>query len=103
MLANFLRNSANFHWVLSYDSVPEILELYSGFPSLRVYTELYGAGLKKRNRITHPFRRNIISPNSRQSKKASRKREIELLRYLKLFILYHCIGTSIVILMVEEK
>ncbi len=31
MLANFLKNSANFHWVLSYDSVPEILELYSDF------------------------------------------------------------------------
>jgi DNA adenine methylase len=32
MLANFLRYSANFNWVLSYDSVPEILELYSDFP-----------------------------------------------------------------------
>ncbi len=32
MLANYLRYSANFNWVLSYDSVPEIIELYSDFP-----------------------------------------------------------------------
>jgi DNA adenine methylase len=32
MLANYLRCSAYFDWVLSYDNVPEILELYADFP-----------------------------------------------------------------------
>lgn len=31
MLANFLRYSATFDWVLSYDNVPEILDLYADF------------------------------------------------------------------------
>lgn len=32
VLANFLKDSADFNWVLSYDSVPEIIKLYPDFP-----------------------------------------------------------------------
>jgi DNA adenine methylase len=42
MLSKFLRRTANFRWVLSYDNVPEILALYADFP-LHQFTLSYTA------------------------------------------------------------
>jgi DNA adenine methylase len=78
-LANFLRNSANFHWVLSYDSVPEILELYSGFNLYEFILNYTAQDSKKGTELlTHSAGISFHSITS--IKKATRKKEIELLR-----------------------
>lgn len=79
MLANFLRNSANFHWVLSYDSVPEILELYSESPLYEFILNYTAQDSKKGTELlTHSS--GISFHAITTIKKATRNRDIELLR-----------------------
>lgn len=78
MLANFLRNSAKFNWVLSYDSVPKILELYSDFPLYEFVLNYTAQDSKKgAELLTHSS--GISFHSITKIKKTSRKREIELL------------------------
>lgn len=67
-LAKFLQNSAHFRWILSYDDVPQIRELYSSlelyrFP-LKYTVEMKRIGYEL---LTHS--QNIIFPESLQIKR----------------------------------
>lgn len=76
-LANFLRNSARFDWVLSYDSVPEILELYSDFPLYEFILNYTAQDSKKgAELLTHSP--GISFGPITTIRKSSRKRDVEL-------------------------
>lgn len=78
VLANFLRNSAKFNWVLSYDSVPQILELYSDFPLYEFILNYTAQNLKRGiELLTHSS--GISFHSIKTIKKTSRNRNVELL------------------------
>lgn len=78
MLANFLRNSANYNWVLSYDSVPEILELYSDFPLYEFILSYTAQDSKKGTELlTHSS--GISFHHITTIKRSNRKKNIELI------------------------
>jgi DNA adenine methylase len=78
MLANFLKRSASFDWVLSYDNVPEILEQYSDFPLYQFGLSYTAQDVKKGSELlTHSSRLSFKSLIT--SKKRKRNESIVLL------------------------
>ena len=73
MLANFLKNSSTFEWVLSYDNVPEILQLYADFPLYQFELSYTAQGSKKGSELlTHSAGitfQSLTSINRRKKKK----------------------------------
>lgn len=60
-LSNYLREANDFKWVLSYDNVPEIRELYEGFNLYRFDLKYTAQGIKTGSELlTHS--RNIVLP-----------------------------------------
>jgi len=77
MLANYLRHSANFNWVLSFDSVPEILELYSDFP-LYEFVLNYSVQDSKKGAELLTHSNGISFQNIKVIKRTRRNREVLL-------------------------
>lgn len=82
MLANFLRCSARFNWVLSYDNVPEILELYADFPLYQFGLSYTAQDAKKGSELlTHSHK--ISFQSLMNIKKRNRRENIALLEITK--------------------
>lgn len=77
LLANFLRNSEAFNWVLSYDNAPQILKLYSDFP-LYEFKLNYSAQDSKKGieLLTHSS--GLSFDSITKIKRAIRKTDIQL-------------------------
>lgn len=71
-LANYLRSATHFSWVLSYDNVPEILELYATFP-LYQFDLCYSAQSIKKGSELLTHSNNIRFPDAISIKRKSGK------------------------------
>ena len=70
VLSNFLRNNANFNWVLSYDNVKEIQKLYSDF-ELYEFNLTYTAQKIKKGKELFTHSNNIRLPKNPTIKRKS--------------------------------
>ncbi|HWI90455.1 MAG TPA: DNA adenine methylase [Flavisolibacter sp.] len=78
-LSNYLRRSASFNWLLSYDNVPEILELYADHPLYQFVLNYTAQGSKKGVELfTHSS--NILLPDNLKINKKKKADSIEILQ-----------------------
>lgn len=79
ILANYLKEHAGFHWVLSYDNVPQILELYADLPLYQFGLSYTAQDIKKGSELlTHSPRLSFQSMMATRKKQA--KQTIALLQ-----------------------